>query len=81
MTLADQLVANATKEEVVESAKMLALNVAHYASRYGDLPMEEHLDFLQVTDLTEERAQLIIQGLETFVGVLGNALGREPPMH
>jgi hypothetical protein len=43
--------------------------------------MEQHLNFLQVTDLTEEQANLIIQGLETFVGVVGNTLGRERPMH
>jgi hypothetical protein len=81
MTLADQLVAKATKEELAEAAKILALNVAHYASRYGELPIQEHLNFLQLTELSEEQASLITRGLETFVGVLGSAVGRERPMH
>lgn len=45
MQLADQLVEHATKEQLGECARILALNVAHYASRYGELPWEERLDF------------------------------------
>jgi hypothetical protein len=74
MQLADQLVEHATKEQLGECARILALNVAHYASRYGELPLEERLDFLHATDLSEEQAKLVEQGLETFVGVLGNML-------
>jgi hypothetical protein len=53
--LADQLAEHATKEQLVECARILALNVAHYASRYGELPIEEHLDFLHTTELGEAR--------------------------
>ncbi len=38
MTWADQLVASATKDDLAECARILALNVAHYADRYGELP-------------------------------------------
>ncbi|MGH7962989.1 MAG: hypothetical protein ACRERD_14350 [Candidatus Binatia bacterium] len=31
------------------------------------------------TDLSEEQAKLMEQGLETFVGVLGNMVGEEEP--
>ncbi len=71
MRLADELVANATKDDLAECARILALNVAHYASQYGELPIEERLDFLHAIHLSEEQAKLVEQRLETFVGVLG----------
>jgi hypothetical protein len=74
MNLADQLVATASKEQLADCARILALNVAHYASRYGELPIEEHLDFLHVESLSDEQAKFVQQGMETFVGVLGNML-------
>jgi hypothetical protein len=46
MTLAGKLVASASKDDLVECARILALNAAHYAGRYGELPIEGHLDFL-----------------------------------
>ena len=81
MTLADQLVASATKDDLAECARILALNVAHYAGRYGELPIEEHLDFLHVDSLSDEQARFVRQGLETFVGVLGNVMEQAQPRH
>jgi hypothetical protein len=81
MTSADQLVASATKNDLAECARILAVNVAHYASRYGELPIEEHLDFLHVESLSDEQAKFVRQGLETFVGVLGNVMEQEQPRH
>jgi hypothetical protein len=60
--LADQLAEHATKEQLAECARILALNVAHYASQYGELPIEERLDFLHATDLSEEQAKLVEKG-------------------
>jgi hypothetical protein len=45
MRLADQLVEHATKEQLGECARILSLNVAHYATRYGELPIEERLEW------------------------------------
>jgi hypothetical protein len=54
------------------------LNCAHYASRYGELPIEEHIDFLRATELSDEQARLIAAGMETLVGVLGSMRGPVP---
>ncbi|MGH9956650.1 MAG: hypothetical protein ACREBC_05915, partial [Pyrinomonadaceae bacterium] len=81
MRLADQMVANGTKEQLADAARILALNVAHYASEYGELPIEEHLDLLRVRELNDAQAQLVTHGLETLVGVLGNTLQGEEPKH
>ncbi len=46
--LADTLIAQATKEQIAECARLLALNVAHYKMKYGDLPLEETLAMIDV---------------------------------
>ncbi|MGH8729469.1 MAG: hypothetical protein ACREV9_15225 [Burkholderiales bacterium] len=81
MQLADQLVAHATEEQLGECARILALNVAHYASRYGELPIEERLDFLHATNLSEEQVEMITKGMEVFVGVIGSMFQGEQSRH
>jgi hypothetical protein len=69
--LADRLIEAATKEELAETARLLALNVAHYQSRFGELPLEGMLAMLSVAKPNEEQAALLASGMETLVGVLG----------
>jgi hypothetical protein len=69
--LADRLIEVATKEELAETARLLALNVAHYQSRFGELPLEGMLAMLSVATPNEEQAALLASGMETLVGVLG----------
>ena len=37
--LADQLIEKSSKDDIAECARLLALNVAHYQSKYGELPI------------------------------------------
>jgi len=41
--LADVLIEKATKEQLAECARLLALNVAHHKARHGELPLDETL--------------------------------------
>src|SRR5215203_3305937 len=78
--LADMLIEKATKEQVAECARLLALNLAHYKARHGELPLEETLALVDMTEPNEAQAQLLTDGMETLVGVLGNVcsgLGEE----
>jgi hypothetical protein len=43
--LADQLIAGASKEDVAEAARLLALNVAHYQLKFGALPLENFAEY------------------------------------
>lgn len=70
--LADQLIENASKEEVAECARLLALNVAHYQSKYGELPLEETLAMVSMGKPNPEQFQLMTAGMEVLVGVLGS---------
>jgi len=70
--LADQLIEKVSKEDIAECARLLAMNVAHYQSKYGELPLDEQLAMIELTKPNEQQIQLMNNGMEIFVGVLGN---------
>ena len=72
--LADQLIEKVSKDDLAQCARLLALNVAHYQSKYGELPLDEKLAMIGMTKPNEEQIQLLINGTEIFVGVLGNVV-------
>ena len=71
----------ALRGDSLHSVRISSPSMSHYATRYGELPIEEHLDFLHATELSEEQAQMVTKGMEVFVGVLGNMLGDGEPTH
>ena len=70
--LADQLIEKISKDDLAECARLLALNVAHYESKYGELPLDETLAMIGMTKPNEAQLQLMANGMEILVGVLGN---------
>ena len=71
LKLADQLASHASKEDLVECARLLAFNVAHDEAKYGQLPLDETLA-MAYTDLpNDEQLILMSAGLEIMVGMLG----------
>jgi len=72
--LADQLVEKVGKEDLAECARLMALNVAHYQSKYGALPLDETLAMINMDKPNEEQLKLMTDGMEIFVGVLGNVI-------
>ncbi|SEK79707.1 hypothetical protein [Nitrosovibrio tenuis] len=74
MALVDTLVQIADKQELVACAKLLAMNVAHYAVKYGELPLEERVAKVDPNELNYEQAELVIAGMATLIGVLGSVI-------
>jgi len=72
--LADQLIEKVTKEDLAECARLMALNVAHYQSKYGELPLDETLAMINMDRPNEEQLQLMTDGMKIFIGVLGNVV-------
>ena len=71
LKLADQLTSVATKEDLAECARLLAINIAHYQSKYGHLPLDETLAMAYSDEPNQAQLDLMARGLETLVGVLG----------
>lgn len=72
--LADQLIAQASKDDLAECARLLALNLAHYELRFGELPLDETLAALSAAEPNDAQAQMLTRGMENLVGLLGNVL-------
>lgn len=72
---ADEAISKATKEELTECARLLALNVSHYRQKYGDLPLEEQEKLFNATDIDPETAQLLAQGMLQLLSSLAVVTG------
>ncbi len=72
--LADMLVEQSSKEQLAECARLLALNLAHYQSMYGEVPLGETLGLLDASEPNDDQAKLLADGMKILVGVLGNVL-------
>lgn len=70
-SLADGLIAEVSKDQLAEVARMLALHVAHHAQRHGDIPAPNLLVLLGVVELSDQQTQLLRDGMEVLVGYLG----------
>lgn len=53
LAASDALLEQATKEEVAEVARVLALHVAHYRQRYGDVSIEQSLEMLRTETVSD----------------------------
>lgn len=74
LKLADQLTSFATKEDVAECARLLAINIAHYESKFGQLPLDETLAMTYAEEPNQAQLDLMAKGMETLVGVLGGII-------
>lgn len=72
--LADLLIEQASKEQLAECARLLALNLAHYQGLYGEARLSDTLALLDATEPNDDQALLLTDGMEILVGVLGSVL-------
>lgn len=71
--LTDKLIEIADKDELAECARLLALNLAHYQMRYGELPLNE-TGMTDSNTLSDQQTDLVTKSMETMVGVLGSVI-------
>ncbi|PTR14477.1 hypothetical protein C8R31_106150 [Nitrosospira sp. Nsp2] len=74
MALVDKLVQFADKEELAECSRILAINLAHYQIKYGELPLDDGLVAADWDKLNDQQDELVVRGMETLVGVLGSVI-------
>lgn len=51
--LSEDLIADATKDDLVEVARILAMQAAHYARKYGELPIPDLTHLLTNRQMTK----------------------------
>jgi hypothetical protein len=72
--------ARAEREDLEDCAGILAVQCAHYQSKFGNLPMSETMEVLNSETMKDEQAKWIAYGFEMVVGVL-TVLEQEHPKH
>ena len=72
--LADVLIQRASKEQLAECARLLAVNLAHCQGLYGEVPQDEVLAALDASEPNDEQAKLVSRGMENLVGILSSVL-------
>lgn len=72
--LSEEMIADATKEDLAETARILAMQAAHYARKFGELPIPDMAHLL--TDTTDEGSVALLRdGTIALVGILGMVKG------
>ena len=74
--LIERMIKEVEKEVLAEAARILAMNVAHYRSKYGELPLEETNALLHAENINDSQAKLLADGMETLAAVIAIADGK-----
>ena len=69
-SLSAKLIEEMAKEQLADVARMLALHVADYQSRFGEIPRSDLLQRLGVTEINADQAKLLREGMQTLTGYL-----------
>jgi hypothetical protein len=77
--ITDTMIAGASKDEIAEAARMLAIQVGHYQRKFGLLPVEELQELNQDEILTEDNADWIADGLEHLAVTIATVKDNEKP--
>lgn len=69
--LSEEMIAQASKDDLAEALRILAMQSAHYARKYGELEIPDLTDLLSTVSLDDDRLVLLKDGAVALVGVLG----------
>jgi len=73
--LSEEMIAKATKEDLAETARILAMQAAHMTRKYGEQELPDFTKFLSASTVDNESVSLLRDGAEAFVGVLATISG------
>ena len=73
--LSEEMIANASKDDLAEVARILAMQAAHFARKHGELQLPDLHHLLSTTHADEESIGLLRDGTEALVGVLAVVTG------
>lgn len=74
MKVEAELMKLATKEDVLQAARLIALNLAHYELKYGELPLDEVLATLTTDNPNDKQIEMLNKGMQVLIGMLGNQI-------
>jgi len=73
--VADELIDRATKEQLADVARLLALNCEDYQTKCGDVPQEVLLRMVKAEKIDGETAPVLLSGMQNLVAALAEVRG------
>ena len=70
LTIADKMIEQASKEDIAETARVLALHLAHYRAAHGEIPLKKAFDLLLTETLDDEQAGELADGFAVLIKVM-----------
>jgi len=58
-TLANQLIDAMDKEQVAECLRVMAVHLAEYQRRFGEIPRQDLLELAGATEVSDEQARML----------------------
>ncbi len=77
--LVDRMTKEASKEALVAVARLLAIQVGQYQKKFGPLPLEEAIELLETTSLSEDQAGCVADGLENLAVAIASVKDEDRP--
>ena len=75
--VADDLLQNAKHHELVEALKILALNLAAYKAKFGEIPQTEVLETLRSDEIGEGMAARLTESMAQLIGVMRTVIAAD----
>ena len=73
--LSEEMIAKASKEDLAETARILAMQAAHMTRKYGEQQVPDLAHLLSASTFDDESVALLRDGAEAFVAVLATVSG------
>lgn len=75
MQIADELIAQTSKDQLADVARLLAINLGYYVERYGEVPQDELMELVRVETLNDEHTGLAAAGMKNLIAALMEVTG------
>ena len=69
LTISDKMIDQASKENVADTARVLALHLAHYRAKHGAIPLKNSFELLLSESLTDKQTVELADGFEVLIAV------------
>ena len=70
LKVSDRLIEDASKEDIAEVARVLALHLAHYQKKYEAIPVQESLKLMLTETIEADQANALADGFEVLIEVI-----------
>ena len=77
--LIERMTAEASKDAIVATARLLAIQIGQYQRKFGTLPLEDAIELLETEALNEDQAGWVADGLDNLALAIASVKDDDKP--